>query len=82
MQKFHFFVTQDSRKETTKLKHEFYSNLQVYELPIDANQKRCSKCPPFARTLAVKQRCHWHIAPIWQFGIFVYQQQQHNVTTT
>ena len=59
--KFHFFVIQNSRKTTT-LKHEVQSNLQVYELPIDVSQKRCSKCLPSARTQAVRRRRHWRIA--------------------
>jgi len=35
---------------------------KVYELPIDASQKRCSMCPPSAQTHAVRRRHHWHIA--------------------
>jgi len=75
--------------KTTQLKHKVKSNLQVNELPIDASQKQCLKCPPSAWTHAVRRLHHWHIVvTVIEWSIlphsvrhFVYQQCYNYVTT-
>jgi len=83
---------QDSPKTITKLKlkREAWSSLQVYELPVDTSQKRCSKCMPSAQTHAVRRQCHWriaasdrvvHLSPFSSAFLFI-NNNNINVTTT